>query len=57
MSEERTTEISLICPFCGGFVSANSDRSEVVHDMPPCQRFMDEEPDDFMASCRKRMSN
>lgn len=42
------------CPFCAGRVDANAelDPPTVFHSMPPCQRFIDLEADDFLSVAR-----
>ena len=62
MTDENEDEgegcrIELSCPFCSGFVMADASEGKVMHTLPPCSKFDELEPDDFLAAVRKKMSN
>jgi len=51
MKDDRPGTVEFSCPFCGGYVHASAEDEHIVHKMPPCQKYMDLEPDDFPHAC------
>lgn len=49
-----TAETLCLCPFCGDTkrVCIIEETCAVLHEEPPCARFLTEEPDIFLMSCR-----
>ena len=45
-------DLTLRCPYCGGTVQADHAQGLLAHTLPACQRFVDEEPPDFLAGVR-----
>ncbi len=59
MTTNFIEHVRIKCVFCGKIVSAGFDqkgRGTVLHEMPECERFKVESPDEFMRSNRVAMA-
>lgn len=60
-AEHYTESVSFFCPFCGQMVSTgyvkriDEDVPTVLHAMPPCVQYEEQEPDVFLENARKKM--
>lgn len=51
---------TIACPFCGLRVNfgVTKEREQVsIHDLPPCQKFNDLTPLDFLVECNRKQQN
>lgn len=59
-SFSATEQVSFTCPFCGGTVTVGEHETDgkksgnhvVLHTMPPCQKYIDEDPLVFIRNAR-----
>lgn len=54
--------VKFTCPFCGCDVSAGEVTNQngesepaVLHALPPCEKYLKLEPDEFLSECREKL--
>jgi hypothetical protein len=51
------TVLRFTCPFCGKCVGVSSMFEAVIHELPPCQKFIDLEVHEFLHAVNVKLGN
>ena len=51
------SDVQFKCPFCGGTCTTVSEVLAVLHSLPPCQTFLDLDPDAFLHAVNEKLGN
>lgn len=45
------------CPFCKGNIAASVDECAMFHSEPPCQKFLNLDPLEFITACNHKKAS